>query len=899
MNRQTLSTLTLMAVACWTIAVAQTPPVDTNGSAQAIMPKHYAAIFKQYCFECHDSDTQEGKLDLEQLSFEISKDISTAEHWDNILAALNSKEMPPEDATQIPNDQKSALLADLSQQMVLARNILGDGGGEITMRRLNRREYQNTLEALLGFRPEVSTLPDDDATGGFDTSGGSLFFSSDQFEQYRATATGALEYAFNAKPRPMPRTVRLEGETISAAYIEKAAEKKDAYTRAKLFLAQNQKPATEFGFTTPEQAKNVYDNHHYSLQVYDLYFFNRPESKTGTILLPGRHNGPVKRMPRVQVKAWYPGGTYKVRIKAASYGDSADHERYLQVNFLAGKNSHSNLDGLAKVSGSIKNPQLIELQLTNPVGIKGAFKVKQRNYEEPWPYKIDMIWKAKNGVGRLPAVWVDYVEVDGPYFDDRLEQLPTMLKASQNQSNQSDEQYARTAITRFATRAFRNKTPNPQYIDKLVRYYLNRRTTGDDSRKAMIDSLALVLSSPSFVYLTEPAATPKTIANAARHQANPNAVGSRTLSLRELAIRLSYFLWSSPPDKALMSSVNDGSLANPEVLKAQTERLLRDTRFDRCVSGFAHQWLDMKRIDMFDFSPLDYPQFDESVRKSARHEVYQTIRHVADANLPIDTLLKSDFVIVNDVLADFYGLNDLSVGTSGSASSSHAKTHNDSAFRKVSLPAGSKRGGLLGTAAVHIMGSDGLRSSPVERGAWVLRHLLNDPPPPAPPNVPMLEHADAVLSIRDLQKRHQEEPQCASCHRKIDPIGYGLENFNAAGLWRNAEHVKIPQETNAKRKRKAKTQPQSKQFPINPAGMLPGGETFANYDELREQIARHYNGAFARGLAENLIAYGLGRPYAISDYNLATTITSEATNNGNSMSAFIHAFVQSKAFQTK
>lgn len=832
-------------------------------STKAVMPKESAELFRKYCYDCHNSQSQEGKLDLEVLSFEISKDIQTAEHWDNILAALNSGEMPPEDATPISDKEKAAFLEELSKRMVVARNILSDSGGEITMRRLNRREYQNTLEALLGFRPDVSTLPDDEETGGFDTAGGSLFFSSDQFEQYRETATRALEYALNSKARPKPRTVRFEGETISQAYIAKAEEKREAFELAKAFLAQAEKPPQDFGFTTPEQAKNVYDNHTYAMAVYDFYFLTRPESKTGTILLPGRHNGPVKRMPRVVVESWYPGGTYKLRIKAASYDTAMDHERYLQVQFQSGKNIFTTLDGLAKVTAPIEDPQIIELQLQNPAGVKGAFRVKQRNYEEPWPYRIDIQWKAKNGAGRLPAVWVDYVELEGPFFNERLQQLPQLLKPD---DDQSDEEYARSIITRFATESFRNRTPDPDYLDNLVRYYLNRREAGDKPQKAIIDCLALVLSSPSFLYLIEP---------------RGDSESPVQLSDQELAIRLAYFLWSSPPDESLMAAANNGSLSEPNVLKTQTERLIQDPRFDRFISGFTHQWLDMKRIDMFDFSAFDFPEFDESVRRSAREEVYQTIRHVTIADLPIDQLLKSDFVIVNDVLADFYQLPDV----------------NGSEFRKVSLPPAFRRGGLLGMAAVHIMGSDGLRSSPVERGVWVLRHLLNDPPPPAPPNIPMLEHEDAALSIRDLQKRHQEEPQCASCHHKIDPIGYGMENFTATGLWREMEAVKIPPAANAKRSKKQALQ--YKQFPIDPSGELPRGERFTSYHELRENILNHYSDAFARGLSENLIAYALGRPYAISDHNFATQITTDAAEEGNTITAFIHALVQSEAFRLK
>ena len=186
----------------------------------------------------------------------------------------------------------------------------------------------------------------------------------------------------------------------------------------------------------------------------------------------------------------------------------------------------------------------------------------------------------------------------------------------------------------------------------------------------------------------------------------------------------------------------------------------------------------MARLDMFEFQAEHHPEFDEAIRTSARQEVYAGIQHLIDEQLPLETLLKADFVVIDDVLADYYGIPNVS----------------GSEFRKVAVPADSVRGGLLGAAATHIMGSDGQRSSPVERGAWVLRHLLNDPPPPPPANVPMLSRLDdKVLAVRELQKAHQEAPQCAQCHRKIDPIGYGLENFTAAGLWRDHEIVvKLP-----------------------------------------------------------------------------------------------------------
>ena len=229
--------------------------------------------------------------------------------------------------------------------------------------------------------------------------------------------------------------------------------------------------------------------------------------------------------------------------------------------------------------------------------------------------------------------------------------------------------------------------------------------------------------------------------------------------------------------------------------------------------------------------------------------------------------------MINGLLGTYYGIDGV----------------NGDHFRKVSLPADSPRGGLLGTAAVLAMGSDGIESSPVERGAWVLRYLLNDPPPPAPPNVPQLSRlADKPLTARERVLAHQEEPQCASCHRKIDPIGFGLENFTAAGKWRtqNIQLVKNGRKTTRR------------DYDIDPSGKFYKGPEFAGFFELRDRISEKEND-FARGFTEHLIGYGLGRPFGFTDEDLAVGILASAKKEEFSLIEFIHALVQSKAFATK
>ena len=421
-----------------------------------------------------------------------------------------------------------------------------------------------------------------------------------------------------------------------------------------------------------------------------------------------------------------------------------------------------------------------------------------------------------------------------------------------------EEAYAREIIEQFATRAFRIKAPSEAYLEKLFALFKARKDNGEKFQDALLEPLSVVLASTGFLYLVEPV----------------EGESSQELTDLELAVRLAYFLWSSPPDEKLYEVARAGELRKPGKLAWQVNRLLNDPRADEFIASFAHQWLHMERLDFFQFNPAKYEKFDESTKEAARQEVYQTIRSILDENRPVRDLLKADHVVVNDLLADYYGLKDVS----------------GSDFRKVALPADSPRGGLLGMAAVMAMGSDGERSSPVERGAWVLRTLLDNPPPPAPPNVPQLSRLEGkLLSPRELQTAHMEEAQCAQCHRKIDPIGFALENFDAAGNWR--ETITLEKIVNRKVRGK-------KEVPIDPAGSLPNGMTFADFYELRDAIADRAP-AFEQGFTEALIEYALGRPYGFSDEQLRERILKRARQKDGDMREFIIALIQSNAFQTK
>lgn len=295
-------------------------------------------------------------------------------------------------------------------------------------------------------------------------------------------------------------------------------------------------------------------------------------------------------------------------------------------------------------------------------------------------------------------------------------------------SSISEEKHAENILEKFARKAFRTEPPiDPLYLKRLLLHFRANRENGMEFKEAILFPMTLILTSPEFLYLKE-------------------SEDSRSVSAHELAVRLSYFLWSSPPDEELLSLAENGTIKEPQVLEQQLERMIKDPRFDQCIEGFCYQWLGMSRLGLFPFDTTKHPGFDNAVMDSARREIFNSVKYVLTEKLPVRDLLGANYIIINDVMADHYGIHGV-VGHE---------------FKKVSMPHNSYRGGLLGTTAVLAMGSDGVHSSLVERGVWVLEHLLDMAPPPAPPNVPQLDRLKTgFLSARELAHMHQDAPQCA------------------------------------------------------------------------------------------------------------------------------------------
>ena len=853
----------------------------------ARMDAGHAAFLTACCGKCHTGADAESGVRLDDLPLEITT-TAAADRWQKVMNVLNSGEMPPADEPHPDRAEKTEFLADLAQTLVVARRVIAEQGTQQILRRLNKREYRNTIRDLLGVEIDVTELPQDGGAGSMDTVGAGLSMSSDQFESYLALGRKAIDEALALQKgaAAKPQTYHRDSEDFVNEQQRKIIQQKEeanakyvAWTGAIDQLAKLPEHADVVADITKRMGgRGDFKSQYYrewdrlvgkpDVKQYgyndagslDFFgrdaalkslptlrnYYERPATDTGVYL--GCHM--VHHTESHKIPDRWPPGDYIYRYRIAATDDAEWHQRFVQFGIKGRGLDNFDLMSTHQVTGTLGHPQILEVRVRVGSGPDRIYSIREKRRIKRGTDN-DRFMKSfyKLGRGPTPVIWVDWVEIEGPLPPEPGSPEPVSLMAKTQ-----DAAGAREVIERLAVRAFRGEPPKPEYLDRLARLFEARLAAGDVFEAALAQPLAVVLASPPFLYLAEPCGHGK----------------PRPLSGVELANRLSYFLWSAPPDEELLHCATRGDLAQPRALAAQVDRLIASDRFAAFLAGFLHQWLDMERLDFFEFDVEQHRDFDDSMKVAARWEVYETFRQVLRDDGGVNELLSSDSIVVNGLLARHYGLD----GVSGDE------------FRKVKLPAGSPRGGLLGMAAVHAMGSDGTSSHPIHRGVWVAKHLLNDPPPPAPPNVPQLSRLESrLLSTRERFKAHQEEPQCASCHRRFDPLGFGLENFDAAGLWRTTDGYE-------------KKGVGKKEWQIDPAGTLHQGPAFQDFFELREVVAKRGDD-FATGFTEALLEYALGRPCGFADDELVQGILSQAKAKNWQLRQFFQALVASQEFQSK
>jgi hypothetical protein len=405
---------------------------------------------------------------------------------------------------------------------------------------------------------------------------------------------------------------------------------------------------------------------------------------------------------------------------------------------------------------------------------------------------------------------------------------------------------SRTIISNLARRAYRRPATR-QEIDELAVQMDRVKQRGDSPEEQLVVGIEAILVSPNFLFRIENDRAPK------------SGAGNYSLSDFELASRLSYFLWSSMPDDDLLRAAERGTLRRPEVLEAQVRRMLQDPRVSRLVENFGGQWLQFRGLESHQPDFYLYPAFDNQLRISMVRETRMFFENLIREDRSIFDFLDADYTFANEYLGQYYGLRDVK----------------GPEFRKVSL-ATTPRRGILGQASMLTISSYGNRTSVVLRGKWVLENLLNQPPPPPPAAVPDLDEVktEAGATLRERMAAHRTNATCASCHSNMDPIGLGLENFDAVGNWREKDG----------------------KSPIDASGTMPDGRTFNGPVELAKML-RADGDTFARAMTEKMMIYALGRGLESYDRPALKKIASGVAAGQYRFSSLVLEVVKSLPFQ--
>ena len=414
------------------------------------------------------------------------------------------------------------------------------------------------------------------------------------------------------------------------------------------------------------------------------------------------------------------------------------------------------------------------------------------------------------------------------------------------QPKKPDEAKNRTALRYFAERAWRRPL-SEQEMRRVTGFIQIATQNGETADKGVQLAMQAVLVSPHFLFRIEQD----------REATRPD--GAYPISEFDLASRLSYFLWASTPDDELFKLAVEGKLREPEVLEAQVKRMLKNPKARALGEVFAPQWLQIRGLKSFAPDPKMFPTFDEPLRNAMMGETEKFFQYIVDEDRSVLELIDSDYTLMNERLAKHYGVE----GVKGSE------------FRKVKLP-DRRRGGVLAQASVLTVTSNPTRTSPVKRGKWIMDNILGTPPPPPPPDVPELKEEKAALSgtLRQRMEQHRANPACATCHQRMDPLGFGFENFDVIGGWREKEG----------------------KFPVDASGVLPD---FNSVQELKQMLATTHRADFYRCLTEKLLTYALGRGMERSDRCTIDEIARDLSKNQYRFSVLVLNIVKSDAFQMR
>lgn len=861
-------------------------------------PPEARGFLEAHCYECHDKETRKGGLDLESAAYD-PKDLT---RWVRVHDAVAAGEMPPpKKKDSPPADEKAAFLRTLDAR--LTSDSESTRSARTQLRRLTRVEFENTLKDLLELpRLDIQALlPADGRVAGYDKIAGGLDLSPGHLAAYEEAIERALDAAIATSAKP-PRVYR---KRVHPAGLFKFGAN---LAHGQFVLLKDKQPDPAL----PVRGGHEDKKGHVGFEGPDLKDRNASvkseavsKSQSAVGLLNPNLAGYEAAM---NVAPIYPG-TYRMRISLWGFHWENGRPNPCDAPQAAVLRAHE--EGKQQEGGRLL-AAFTAPSMESKIGeittwLDAHESIVFDPVSVPWNgLRIGQVaGRAAKHVG--PGVAIDWFEIEGPlnpvwppashrrlfaelpigrhrpetgtvprrekvrsqggylpsmYFDLTPEERDPPLETVMTSDAVAD---GRRLLTAFLPRAFRRDMVDAE-LTPYLELLSSRLRSGDCFEDAMRRVYVAVLTSPEFLFLPGDAPPDRSL-----FPAGPDFV---------LASRLSYWLWVGPPDETLLAAARDGSLRKPETLRAQMDRMLADARSRRFYADFTRQWLELGRLDETVPDPLLYPEYRFILNEGVAAETPAFLRELIERNLPAKALLEPGFAMLTQRLAEHYGIS----GVQGVE------------VRRVELPKGGVRGGLLGQAAIHKLTANGTTTSPVKRGVWISDRLLDDPAPPPPPGISAVDpDTRGTTTIREQLERHRKDPNCAACHAKIDPPGFALEAFDPVGGLRDRYRSNGKGDVPALKGRV----PWKVEYRVGPgvdaAGELRDGRRFDSPAGLIALLASD-DARLARAFVAHLSRYATGAEVSYADRARIRAVVEATRGDAHGLRSLMHALAASELF---
>jgi hypothetical protein len=868
-----------------------------------------------HCFECHDSTTKKGGLNLETLPAQFNA-AEPFDVWAKVHDRIAAGEMPPKSRRERPSEKENAatlkLLDDRLHEADAARIAKS---GRALFRRLSAQEYENALRDLFhlhGLRIR-HLLPEDERRHGYNKIAQALDLSNVHLNQFMDAADFALTSAIATRSTPPPmRSVRFSA-AANAESTHWISHGSAVLLKDKEYDHVVPLPGPEDDLNRNEEVKKT------RFATFSKVLSDYPHAA-------GFFTGSASR-PMIFSLQFAPIYAGEYRIRTSAWGFWWDrgkvepphrNESFALTAWLPSdgpRYHHSPRRWLGLFDASSLESRVHEYHGWFDVNEELVFDIGTLNGHEKTTGRFPGDAKGSCTVYTGPGIALDWIEAEGPIFDqwpprshaaifgnlpiqplaqdrDLIPPKRTPVKQRShsgmarpsNASIPKEEQEppmesvfsenpqgdATRLLAKFLPRAFRRPVPADEvqcYVEIVMRE-IQRRACFED---AMKEACKAALCSTDFLFVGGDT-------NTEANQSRPR------LTDRALAERLALWLWNSLPDDELLELANKGQLHLPENIKGQTTRLLADPRSDRFIVDFTDQWLDLRKIDATQPDTKLYPESREHLKHSMVAETRAYLRELIAKDLSVTHLVKSDFAMLNQSLAIHYGVPDV-IGCD---------------IRRVTLPQDCPRGAILTQAAILKVTANGTSTSPVTRGAWINERILGNVIPPPPAGVPSLDpDTRGATTIREKLEKHRSDMRCAGCHAKIDPPGFALETFDVIGGFRDRYRSLFTGSTLMEFHFPTDWNPRVRlNQAVDPSGELHSGERFQNFTDFQALLLQNPD-ALAANMVHQLLMYATGSEPHYSDRREITRILAQTKPGNYGIRSLIDAIVQSELFLTK